>query len=262
MASSDDKDEKKETMNPLKDVYASVLFLTRLPAPSWPVAANRQLAQSIWAFPVAGISVAIIAGAAFSIAEALSLPLFVSGLVAIAALILVTGALHEDGLADTADGIGGGHDAQSRLEIMSDSRIGTYGAIALIISVTGRAALLATIAQPFLVLGALVAAAAISRAALPLTMVLDTPAKTSGLGADAGKPDGMTWGLAVLLGVVAVAIAAPAGWVICVIAALLAALVAGWFCRARLGGYTGDTLGATQQMAEFSALAAIAASIS
>ena len=243
-------------------MYASVLFLTRLPAPSWPAAASRQLAQSMWAFPVAGISVAVIAGAAFAIAEGLGLPLFIAGLVAVAALIFITGALHEDGLADTADGIGGGHDAQSRLEIMSDSRIGTYGAIALIVSVTGRAALLATIAQPLFVLGALVAAAAISRAALPLTMALDTPAKTSGLGADAGKPDTMTWGLAVLLGAVAAAMAAPAGWFICVIAALLAALVAGWFCRARLGGYTGDTLGAAQQMAEVAALAAIAVSIS
>jgi len=259
MTSSDDK---KETISPLKDVYASVLFLTRLPAPSWPAAASRQLAHSMWAFPVAGISVGVIAGAGFAIAEALGLPLFIAGLVAIAALIMVTGALHEDGLADTADGIGGGHDAQSRLEIMSDSRIGTYGAIALIVSVAGRAALLATIAQPLFVLGALVAAATISRAALPLAMALDAPAKTSGLGKDAGKPDGMIWGLAVLLGVVAAAMAAPAGWLICVIAALLAALVTGWFCRARLGGYTGDTLGAAQQMAEVVALAAITASIS
>jgi len=259
MTSSDDK---KETISPLKDVYASVLFLTRLPAPSWPAATNRQLAHSMWAFPVAGISAAVIAGAAFAIAEALGLPLFVAGLVGIAALILVTGALHEDGLADTTDGIGGGHDVQSRLEIMSDSRIGSYGTIALIVSVTSRAALLATIAQPLFVLGALVAAAAISRAALPLTIALDTPAKTSGLGVDAGKPDGINIGLAVLLGTVATAMAAPAGWFICVIAALLSALVASWFCRTRLGGYTGDTLGAAQQMAEFAALAVIAASIS
>ena len=259
MTSSDDK---KEAISPLKDVYAAVLFLTRLPVPPWPAAANRQLASSMWAFPVAGISVAIVAGAVFAVAEALGLPLFIAGLLAIAALIFITGALHEDGLADTADGIGGGHDAETGLEIMSDSRIGAYGAIALIISVTGRAALLATIAQPLFVLGALVATAAISRAALPLMMAVDTPAKASGLGADAGKPDGLIWGLAVLLAAIAAAMAAPAGWFICVIAALLAALVTGWFCRARLGGYTGDTLGAAQQVAEFAALAAIAAAMS
>ncbi|MAM68267.1 MAG: adenosylcobinamide-GDP ribazoletransferase [Rhodospirillaceae bacterium] len=259
MTSSDDK---KETISPLKDVYASVLFLTRVPAPSWPNAANRPLANSMWAFPVAGAAAAVIAGAAYAIADALGLPLIVAGLLAVAALIFVTGALHEDGLADTADGIGGGHDEEARLEIMSDSRIGAYGAIALVVSVAGRAALLASIAQPLFVLGALVAAAAVSRAALPMMMALDTPAKSSGLGADAGKPDGPIWGLAVLLGAVAAAMAAPSGWFICVIAALLAALVTGWFCRARVGGYTGDTLGATQQVAEFAALAAIAAAMS
>ena len=125
MTSSDDK---KETISPLKDVYASVLFLTRVPAPSWPNAANRPLANSMWAFPVAGAAAAVIAGAAYAIADALGLPLIVAGLLAVAALIFVTGALHEDGLADTADGIGGGHDEEARLEIMSDSRIGAYGA--------------------------------------------------------------------------------------------------------------------------------------
>lgn len=258
MAASDTTPEK---FNLLKDIYISVVFLTRLPAPGWPEAAGRKLATGMWAFPIAGVLVATIAGLVYAICDALGLPVYISSLFAVVALIITTGGLHEDGLSDLADGIWGGADPKKRLAIMSDSRIGAFGAIALIVSISGRAAAIATISQPLFVLGALVAAAAVSRAVMPALMSFGTPAKTEGLGASAGKPAAVTWGSALLLAAAICAIAAPAGWFACLIAAAAGAALVSWFARRNLGGYTGDVLGAAQQVAELFALTVIASAI-
>ena len=191
MAASDTVSEK---FSFLKDVYVSVVFLTRLPAPGWPDAAARKLSTGMWAFPIAGILIATIAGVVYALCDAMELPVYISALFAVVALIIATGGLHEDGLSDLADGIWGGSDADKRLAIMSDSRIGAYGAIALIVSVTGRAAAIATIGEPVFVFGALVAAAAVSRAVMPAVMTFGTPAKTDGLGVSAGAPAFAAWG--------------------------------------------------------------------
>ena len=110
-------------------------------------------------------------------------------------------------------------------------------------------------------LGALVAAAAVSRAVMPALMNFGTPAKTDGLAAAAGKPAASVWGSAFLLSAVICAIAAPAGWFICLIAAAAGAALVSWFARRNLGGYTGDVLGAAQQVAELFALTVIASVI-
>ena len=162
----------------LKDVYASVVFLTRFPAPGWPAAAERPLSSGMWAFPLAGVPVATVGGAVYILCDLLELPVAVAALFAVLALIVATGGLHEDGLADLADGIWGGSTPDRRLEIMSDSRIGAYGAIALIVSVAGRAAAIAAIGDPAFVLGALVAACAVSRAMMPMAMVSSTSTKS------------------------------------------------------------------------------------
>lgn len=258
MAASDTAGEK---FSFLKDVYVSVVFLTRLPAPGWPDAAARKLSTGMWAFPVAGVIVATIAGFVYAICDALGMPVYISSLFAVIALIMATGGLHEDGLSDLADGIWGGADPAKRLAIMSDSRIGAFGAIALIVSISGRAAAIATIGQPLFVLGALIAAAAVSRAVIPALMSFGTPAKTEGLGASAGKPAAAAWGSALLLAAVICAIAAPAGWFACMIAAAAGAALVSWFARRNLGGYTGDVLGAAQQVAELFALTVIASVI-
>lgn len=258
MAATDRPDGK---INFLMDVYLSVVFLTRLPAPGWPEAATRKLSTGMWAFPIAGVLVATIAGIVYAICDALGVPAFISALFAVLALIVATGGLHEDGLSDLADGIWGGTDAAKRLEIMTDSRIGAYGTVALIVSVVGRAAAIAAIGQPLFVLGALVAVAAVSRAVMPAMMTFGSPAKADGLGAGAGKPVAATWGSALLLAAVISAIAAPAGWFICLIAAAAGAALISWFARRNLGGYTGDVLGAGQQVAELFALTAIASAI-
>lgn len=258
MAASDTQNDE---FSFLQDVYISVVFLTRLPAPGWPKAAARKLSTGIWAFPIAGVLVATIAGVVYAICDALGLPVYISSLFAVVALIIATGGLHEDGLSDLADGVWGGTDPAKRLAIMSDSRIGAFGAIALIVSVSGRAAAIATIGQPLFVLGALVAAAAVSRATMPALMAVGTPAKADGLGATAGKPATAAWGGAFLLAVVICAVAAPDGWLACLIAAGTGAALIAWFAHRNLGGYTGDVAGAAQQVAELFALTVIASVI-
>ncbi|MAI49817.1 MAG: adenosylcobinamide-GDP ribazoletransferase [Rhodospirillaceae bacterium] len=255
MAALDLSDDK---FNFLKDIYLSFVFLTRLPAPGWTDAASRTLSTGMWAFPIVGVLVATIAGLVFAVGDATGLPVYISALFALVAMIITTGGLHEDGLSDLADGAWGGADPAQRLEIMSDSRIGAYGAIALIVSLAGRTAAIATIAEPLFVLGALVASAAVSRAIMPAMMAFGKPAKSSGLGAGAGTPDGTTCCISLLVAAVIAAIAAPAGWLICLAAAIAAAVLIAWFARCNLGGYTGDVLGAGQQVAELLALTMIA----
>jgi adenosylcobinamide-GDP ribazoletransferase len=176
-------------------------------------------------------------------------------------MIIATGGLHEDGLSDLADGIWGGTHPQHRLTIMSDSQIGAYGAIALILTVGARAASIAAIKDPALVLAALVATSAASRGMIPLIMAFTDPAKRDGLGASVGTPPASVWGSALLLAFLICLLAAPTAWLSCLIAAVLGAAFMGWFAQRKLGGYTGDVLGASQQIAELLALAVIAGAI-
>lgn len=253
-----DSEHERQGVSLLRDVYASVTFLTRFPAPPWPAAGARRLAQAMWAFPLAGVLVAAVAGAAYAVCDAVGLPPALSALAAVATGALATGALHEDGLADFADGVGGGATPERRLEIMSDSGIGTYGALALAVSVAGRAAALAAIADAAAVLGALAAAAAASRGLLPLVAASLDPARADGLGHGAGRPTAPVWAAALAIAAAVALVAAPGGAVRCLVAAAAGALAVGLVARRALGGHTGDVLGAAQQAAELLALALIA----
>src|ERR1700735_436557 len=155
------------------------IFLTRLRLPAlsaWPADA---VARAAWAFPVVGAAVGVLGGGVALIASRLGLPIPAASLLGLGATILATGALHEDGLADSADGLGGGQTRERKLEIMRDSRIGSYGAIALFISLGLRWAAVAALlgGAAGAVLGALVAAHALSRAGLPVIMFYLEPAR-------------------------------------------------------------------------------------
>src|SRR5260370_40396891 len=170
------------------DVIAAARFLTRLPVAGLATAETGLLARSMRAFPVVGLVVGLAGWAAFAIAAALGLPATIGALLAVAVTVLTTGALHEDGLADTADGFGGGEDRAGKLAIMRDSRSGAYGVLALAFSVALRAAALAVLTTPRAG-AALIAAHAVSRAGLPIVMRWLAPARDDGLGASAGQPD-------------------------------------------------------------------------
>ena len=241
------------------DLELSLMFCTRLPlAPSMP-AAGGDVARASWALPVAGALVGALGALAYWMAVRLGLPPLVAAVLALAAGMVVTGCLHEDGLADTADGFGGnGH--ERRLEIMRDSRLGTYGACALLMSLLVRWSALASIADARAVALALVAAHAAARAPLPAFMALVPPARSDGLAAAAGAPPHAAVAAAGLLGALALGLclrptAALAALVLLAAAAVLMARVS----VKAIGGHTGDVLGALEQINEILVLLVAAA---
>jgi adenosylcobinamide-GDP ribazoletransferase len=243
--------------NALRDLLACLRFFSRLPLPATgdPHAAP-DLARLARMVPVAGAVLGAIGALALGIAEALTLPPLVSATLAIGVLVLVTGALHEDGLADVADGFGGGTTRERKLEI----RVGAFGAAALALALILRiAALAALIDQGRGAAAALILAGAASRAFALLPLALLPPARTDGVGAGAGRLEA---GHALAAGIVAsvfaivLGIAALGFWhaILALTLALAAALGVTRIARRQIGGQTGDVAGAAQQLAEIACL--------
>ena len=233
-------------------------LLTRLPVPAARNGSEGAFARAIWAYPLVGAGLGAGAGAVFVGAWALGMPPLVASFLALAALTALTGALHEDGLADFADGLGGGSTREEKLRIMSDSRIGTYGAVALIFSFGLRAAALAAL-SPAAGFWALAFAAALGRGLLALPLLLLPPAKPDGLGRAAAAPPYGPAGAALAIGA-GLALFVPGGggfWA--VVVALGAVFLVTAIARRHLGGTTGDALGAAEQAGETVALAVLAA---
>ena len=179
---------------------------------------------------------------------------------AVAATLAVTGCLHEDGLADTADGFGGGRTRERKLEIMRDSRIGTYGVCALVLSLLLRVAVVANLGEPALVAGALVAAHAAARSPLAAFMRLLPPARADGMSADVGEPPAGVAVASLLLGlfIVVIALGPMAGRAAAILIAA-AFLLVGWLCTNQIKGQTGDVLGTLEQAGEIIVLLVAAA---
>jgi adenosylcobinamide-GDP ribazoletransferase len=238
------------------DFRAALAFLTRIPAGWLGVApdARPDFRRASGIFPLVGCVVGAAGGGVMLAAGAIGVPPLASAVLAVTATMALTGGLHEDGLADTADSFGGAT-AERRLEIMDDSRIGSFGAAALAVSLLLRVACLTALAVYGLWTAALtlVIAEGISRAA-PVRMWHDLPpARLSGLAHDAGPPGNFAMLLALAMAGVLALLAIPVvGLRPAVLAAVLAALAA-YVCMRltgqALGGRTGDTLGACQQVA-------------
>jgi len=232
-------------------------LLTRLPlghlAPP-----GTDYAAAAWTYPVVGAAVGGCGALAYAAATALGLPLPLAAIWTMAALTLLTGGLHEDGLADTADGLGGGT-RERRLEIMRDSRIGSYGATALILCLAIRAAAIAAIAHPLHVAAALVVAGALGRAAILLVLAGTKPARADGLSATlATMPAGAVLaGLGFAIAVSFLLLDPRRALLACALAAL-AGLTLARIATRRIGGHTGDILGATEIATECLALSALA----
>ncbi|MFL4470666.1 adenosylcobinamide-GDP ribazoletransferase [Tateyamaria armeniaca] len=248
---------RQETDTPLMqrlwDVPAALVLLTRLPLPPLPDHAFTNGARAVWAYPLVGLGLgAIISVICWGAALVLP-PMIVAGLV-LGALVLLTGAMHEDGLADTADGLWGGNDPARRLEIMKDSRIGAYGVLALILVMGLRWLGIADVG-----VGALVAALVISRALMTPLMLALPHARDTGLAHSVGRPDTGAVIVAVLIAALcALILAGGAGLVALIIASGVAAGM-GALARAKIGGQTGDILGATQICTEIAVLLTLTA---
>lgn len=260
----------------LRLFFVALQFLTRVPVPAWVGFEPAWLQACLRHFPLVGALVGAW-GAAVLWAAAAWWPPAVAAVLSVIATLWLTGAFHEDGLADTCDALGGQVGRERALQIMKDSRIGTYGAAALVLALGLKVALLCALlsgpAEPGAALAwagsALVWSHAASRAA-PVWLVWTLPYAGDAEHAKA-KPLAMQVagsGLAVSLGWVALfSLAALAlqprlgpGVQLAVLWAAAASLLAAWCCarwlRRRLGGFTGDTLGATQQIVELAALLA------
>ncbi|MBC2833903.1 adenosylcobinamide-GDP ribazoletransferase [Paragemmobacter straminiformis] len=240
----------------LQDLVSAFGLLTRLPVPQgWPMRG----AASAWAWPVVGLAVALVAAAAGSLALALGLPAGVAAAVTLAASALVTGAMHEDGLADTTDGLFGGWSRERRLEIMKDSAIGSYGTLALVFTALTRWSALTALMAAGAHWAGLVAAAALGRAAMAVVMQALPNARDTGLSSSVGRPGPRIAAASAAIALVIAALATGTASFAIVPTAALAALAVALLARARIGGQTGDILGATQFLAETAALATAAA---
>ena len=241
------------------DFVVATAVLTRLPVGA-ARAAGDGVAAAGWAFPLVGAGVGALCAVAYLVAQALGLSIAASSLLAVLTGVAITGAFHEDGLADTVDGFGGGNSRADKLRIMRDSRHGTYGILALVFGIGLRTAAIAAAGDPIHIGLALVAAHAVSRGALPPLMRLLPTARSDGLGAGAGRPTLVVALVAAAFGTaIGVALLGPGvgGTAVLITGAALAA--AAVLARRQVGGYTGDVLGFFQQIGEIVMLLAAAA---
>lgn len=241
------------------ELKVAFIFLTRLPVGHRIAIAKGELALALWSGPIVGAVVGLIGGLVYTLGALLHLPPLPAAALAVAATILVTGAIHEDGLADIADGFGGGTSREGKLEIMRDSRIGTYGVCALALSLILRVAALTNLGEPAPVLFALIAAHAAGRGGMPALMWLVPPARPDGLSADAGEPPRDVALAAALLGALALLIGLGAAGLIALVLVAVGTSFIGWLSMRQIGGQTGDVVGAAEQVGEIAVLLVAAA---
>ena len=233
------------------DLKAGILFLTRLPFARATPVAGAAIAQAAWAFPIAGVLVGLIGALVYALAHRAGLPAWPAAALTLAATMAVTGCLHEDGLADTADGFGGGKTREQKLDIMRERRTGTYGACALALSILLRVSALASLADPALVVPALIAAHGAARAILPVFMFFVPPARSDGLSFAAGRPPRESVAAAAVLGVLIVALCLGLALGIAALVLLLVVIaLLAWLSFSQIDGQTGDVLGAVEQVSE------------
>lgn len=255
-------------LDPVKETVRALGFLSRLPLPDryFSSSAETKITDSAGMFPAAGAIIGIPAALILIVSGIVGLPPMPAAVIATIALIVTSGALHEDGLADVADGFWGGRDVEKRLAIMKDPHLGTYGTIALICALALRMACLAAIIVlygPWSAAAIVIAVSAASRGAMVWFWSALPPVRQDGVSAKAGNPeDEAVWLAMALAGVAMAGIAWPAiGFLATITATGLALLVLAGFktiCLDKIGGQTGDTLGAAQQLVEMALLLGLA----
>jgi len=239
--------------NIIRDIALALVLLTRLPLPALPKPWFQHQAQAAWAFGLTGLAIALPACGVATLALWLGLPTTIAAGFLLATQVLLTGAMHEDGLADTADGFWGGFTRERRLEIMKDSQIGTYGVLVLILSVGLRWLALSTLITQAGVWPVL-ALAVLSRAAMPALMVTLPNARKAGLSHSVGRAGAAACTIGLLLAVLISLLLIGPATVTIVASMILATSGLGLLARAKIGGQTGDVLGAGQQITELTGL--------
>jgi len=237
------------------DIVVSAVFLTRLPLPRAPDSAFERARDATWSYPLVGGMLGLCAAVIWWISGLAGFGTHIQAGLSLASIVILTGGLHEDGLADTADGLWGGHDPARRLDIMKDSRIGSYGVLALIFGIALRWFAL-VLAGPW----AFIAALCLSRAVLPGMISVGTFARDTGLAHSLGKPPRHSAGLALGLGFAITALCTGVlSALLCSVLVVGLAWASARLAARKIGGITGDILGATQQLSELAILLAVIA---
>jgi adenosylcobinamide-GDP ribazoletransferase len=241
------------------DLFAAVQFLTRIPVPDFPYTAVS-MPSAATLFPIVGLLLGLLAASMHRILVP-HLPRTLTALLVVTFLVLLTGALHEDALADAADGFGGGRSREQILAIFKDSRIGSYGAAALFLALLARVSLIASLPYEK-VFGVLIAAIVLSRwTILPLSFYLPSARIVAVEASDAGQgariahrtsAASLMVGSLTTLAIVAALLRSHA--LAAILAAALVTLLTGIYYHRRIGGVTGDCFGATIQLAEIAVL--------
>jgi adenosylcobinamide-GDP ribazoletransferase len=249
-------------MAEIRLLLTAMQYFTRIRVPAWVGHAPERLTGAVRYFPAIGLIIGA-SGAAVMWLAALVLPAPLPAILSTAVTLLMTGAIHEDGLADTADGLGGGATRERALEIMKDPRVGVFGAIALMLMLLLKIATL-TLMPLWTAMAALVAAHAFSRFCAVLVIFASRYVGSADRSRAAPVVEQVKIGdviVAALFGLPALALCGPRVLVAILVALMSVALLTRW-CMRRIGGYTGDTLGATQQVAEIGCYVALLSQLS
>lgn len=228
----------------------SLSFFTRIPIGKRDFG-SLTLAQAAIAFPMVGAVIGLLDGGFYLLMLALGLPKIISAWLTVGFHLLLTGALHEDGFADTADALATGRSIEQKLAIMKDSRIGSYGVLALIIIISLKAELIASLEGNLQSLAVFIATGAASRAFMVLFMHYLPYARNNGLAAMSGKPTEINTLTTIAIGSSVLLLAAsPTAVFSCVVTLFVAYVILRYVFTKHFGGITGDTLGASQQVGE------------
>ena len=254
-------------------ILVAVQFLTRIPVPSFKHYDPQWLHQSSRHFPAVGLLVGLLCAGVFWLGSLLFTPL-VAAVLSTAFGIKLTGAFHEDGLADSCDGLGGGLTRERTLTIMKDSRLGTYGVLGLVSALLLKISLLASMPIPIAVIALIIGHTASRLLCISLLSLLPyggeiEHAKAKPMAQQLTPIQGLYSSGWLILAIILVALIFPntmqqiglAQWLLAMILALIATDYMRRLLRRRLDGYTGDGLGATQQLSEIAIYIGLAASI-
>ncbi len=237
------------------DIWVAFSLLSRLPVPVDHRKAASRGASAAWAYPIVGAVHGLIAALIATMATNFGTSPDITAILALGTLILLSGGMHEDGLADTADGLGA-MNRDRKLAIMHDSQIGTYGVLALLLVTLGRWSGLEEVATS---IPALAAIGAVSRSAMSFQMVILRPATEDGLSATTGQPSEGTVLIGATIALILCILAAGFGAIALFLVPFVAILPITAYAKRALGGQTGDILGATQQVAELATITVLVA---
>lgn len=237
----------------LGSLSTCLAFLTRIPLPSFLFRDHIAASRAAWGFPVVGLLIGVMQVLALGVLAGLGLHAMLVAVLVLAGSILLTGALHEDGLGDVADSLGGAS-RERKLAIMKDSRLGTFGVLALVLMAAIKLTLFAALSAGFnwgLAFAVLVGASVVSRALMTLVWSVLPAASATGLGAE--RPSLVTGLLALAIGCGVLMVLVPMAGAVVLVGTAWAMVAAGAFAvfaRWQYGGVTGDVCGATQMLTE------------